>query len=145
MATTAKMLSNHFANIKELITSKKEILESIKDVGPIVAENIYRYFRSKKNIKNINKVFKSGINIFYEKANKSDALNGFTFVITGTFKKYSRVEIEEKIVRKGGKVVSSISKSTSKLLVGKNPGSKHQKALDLNIDIILEKDLSKLL
>jgi len=143
--TTAKMLANHFPNIKDFINSKKENLESIKDVGPIVAENIYKYFLSKQNIKNINKVRKSGLSIVYENLNRSGELDGSTFVITGTFEKYSRLEIEEKIISKGGKVTSSISKSTSKLLVGKNPGSKHEKALELNIDIILEKDLSKLL
>ena len=143
--TTAKMLSHHFTNIDDLIDSKKETLESINDVGPIVAENIYRYFRSKQNIKNIKKIFKFGLNIIYEDLMQSAEHSGLKFVITGTFEKYSRLEIEEKIANKGGKVMSSLSKTTSMLLVGKNPGSKYQKALDLNIDIVSEKDLSKLL
>ena len=68
-----------------------------------------------------------------------------TFVITGSFQKYSRKKLEEMIHNTSGKISSSISKNTYALLLGKNPGTKYQKAIDLNIKIVLEKDFSKLL
>ena len=68
-----------------------------------------------------------------------------TFVITGVFENYQRKEIEDGIRSKGGKISSTISKKTYALILGANPGSKYQKALDLNINIIEEGNLPKLL
>ena len=68
-----------------------------------------------------------------------------TFVITGVFNNYKRKDIEDKIRLKGGSISGSISKKTYALIVGTSPGSKYQRALDLNIKVIEESELSKLL
>ena len=71
--------------------------------------------------------------------------NGMTFVVTGVFNNYKRKEIEDRIRLKGGNISTSVSKKTYALILGFNPGSKYKKALDLNIKIIEEGGLSKLL
>ena len=75
----------------------------------------------------------------------SNKLDGLTFVITGSFENYSRKSLEEIILNNGGSVSSSISKKTSYLVLGSKPGSKHDKAKNLKVKIIDEKNFSKLL
>ena len=84
------------------------------------------------NVKNINQV-------------SSNKLDGLTFVITGSFKNYSRKSLEDIILNNGGNVSSSISKKTSYLILGIKPGSKYDKAKNLKVEIIDEKSFSKLL
>ena len=120
-------------------------LEIIKDIGPIVGENIYKFFKLQKNKNNISKLIKNGIRIIYEEVGIFQEYNGMTFVVTGVFDNYKRKEIEERIKLKGGNISTSVSKKTHALILGTNPGSKYQKALDLNIKIIKEDGLSKLL
>ena len=120
-------------------------LEIIKDIGPIVGENIYKFFKLQKNKNNISKLIKNGIRIIYEEVGIFQEYNGMTFVVTGVFDNYKRKEIEERIKLKGGNISTSVSKKTHALILGTNPGSKYQKALDLNIKIIKEGGLSKLL
>ena len=71
----------------------------------------------------------------------NENFNGKTFVITGTLTKYSRDEVEEKIENLGGRTSSSVSKKTSAVIVGENPGSKYTKAVELGIPIWNEEDL----
>ena len=142
---TAKVLSNNFSSIKSLINSDQEKLEAIKDIGPIVTKNILDFFYIKRNINIINKLIKAGINIEYPKASINKKYLNKTFVITGTFDGYSRDEIIEIISNGGGTISNSVSKNTHALILGDKPGSKYKKAKDLNIEIINEKKLSKLL
>lgn len=79
-----------------------------------------------------------------EKKKKSEDFYQKTFVITGTLQKYTREEVEQKIEQLGGKASSSVSKKTSALILGANPGSKYEKALSLNIPIWDEDTLEKL-
>ena len=117
----------------------------IKDIGPIVAINIFEFFKLQRNQKNISKLIKNGVRIIYEEMNTAQEYDGMTFVITGVFQNYKRKDIEDSIRLKGGGISTIISKKTSALILGINPGSKYQKALDLNIKIIKENDLLKLL
>ena len=142
---TAKILSNNFSPIKSLINSNKVKLEAIKDIGPIVTKNILDFFHIKRNINIIDKLIKAGINIKYPKVSVNKKYSNKTFVITGTFDDYSRDEIIEIIFNVGGTISNSVSKNTHALILGDKPGSKYQKAKDLNIEIINEKKLSKLL
>ena len=83
--------------------------------------------------------------MFEEQTTISSYLDGKSFVITGTLVSHSRSEIKEIIQGNGGKVNSSVTKKTSYLIVGENPGSKHQKAMDLKIEILSEKDFLKII
>jgi len=144
-ATTAKILSNEFSSIQELMHARKSDLEDIKDIGPIVSENIFNFFQNKDNAKIINKFIKFNLDLLYErKIYKEKSLDG-SFVITGVFEKFTREELKEILSEKGASIINTVSKNTTALIVGKNPGSKYQKALDLNIEIIDIKKLVKLL
>jgi DNA ligase (NAD+) len=143
--STARVLAKSFSTIESLMSTDKTQLEMIKDIGPIVGENIYKFFKLQKNKNNISKLIKNGIHIIYKETSIIQEYSGMTFVITGVFDKYQRKEIEDRIRLKGGNISASISKKTHALILGSNPGSKYQKALNLNIKIIEEDELSKLL
>ena len=143
--STARVLSKSFSTIDILMNADKTELEMINDIGPIVGENIYTFFKLQKNKNNILKLINNGIHIIYQEVGITQEYDGMTFVITGVFENYQRKEIEDGIRSKGGKISSTISKKTYALILGANPGSKYQKALDLNINIIEEGNLPKLL
>jgi DNA ligase (NAD+) len=143
--TTAESLAKNYTRVEELMSASKAELCSINDIGEIVAENIYNYFRNKKNQNKINNLIKLGVKIRYARTAIDNKLSGNIYVITGTFKNISRADIESALNKHGAKVTNSVSKKTTALILGANPGSKHKKAKDYNINIISEDDLIKLL
>ena len=143
--STSRVLSKSFSTLDILMNADKAELEMINDIGPIVGENIYAFFKLQKNKNNILKLINNGIHIIYQEVGITQEYDGMTFVITGVFENYQRKEIEDEIRSKGGKISSIISKKTYALILGANPGSKYQKALDLNINIIEEGSLPRLL
>ena len=143
--TTAKILSKHYTSIEELSKTKLDSLETIKDIGPVVAKNIVDFFKDNESKEILKRILNSNVNIKNMNKAASNKLDGLTFVITGSFKNYSRKSLEEIILNNGGSVSSSISKKTSYLVLGSKPGSKHDKAKNLKVKIIDEKNFSKLL
>ena len=125
--------------------TKLELLEEIKDIGPIVAKNIIDFFKDSENMEILKKILNSNVNVKNINQVSSNKLDGLTFVITGSFKNYSRKSLEDIILNNGGNVSSSISKKTSYLILGIKPGSKYDKAKNLKVEIIDEKSFSKLL
>ncbi len=143
--TTAKILSLEFPSLQSLMNARKDNLEAIKDIGPIVAENIFNFFHDNINKKIINKFIKFKLNLIYDKdKNKSKLLDG-SYVITGTFEQFSRDELKEMLSERGATITNTVSKNTKALITGKSPGSKYQKAVDLNVEIIDIEKLTKLL
>jgi len=120
-------------------------LINIDTVGPEIAKSIVNFFKIESNINTINKMLDAGVEIFYNQKVRSDKLKGKTFVLTGTLESYTRDSAKEIIESHGGKVTSSISKNTSYIIVGDNPGSKLDKAISLGIEILYEKGLEKLI
>jgi len=142
--TTSKSLASNFKNMDSLMTASIEDLCLINDIGEIVAENIFEYFRNKYNKNNIKKLFNIGLQITYSSKNSMN-LSEKTYVITGSFINMSRQDIEQSIIDNGGRVTGSISNKTTALILGLKPGSKLDKAKKLNIDIITEEEFFKLL
>ncbi len=144
---TAKLLSQKFDNIDNLINTDFDTLNNIKDIGDIIAQNIVDYFKNEENLKIINELKEIGINTKYlgkvDIENTNDEVFGKTFVLTGTLEKYTRDELKEILENLGGKVTGSVSKKTDVVIVGKDPGSKYDKAKELNITIWNEDDLKK--
>jgi DNA ligase (NAD+) len=138
-AQSAQILADHFSSLEALIKADLESLETIDQVGPKMAESVYNYFRNEKNLAVINALLAAGVKPTHEAVARSDKLAGKTFVITGTLKNFSRQEAEAAIKQAGGKTSSSVSKKTDFVLAGENPGSKLQKAQDLGVTIIDEK------
>lgn len=143
---TAIDLANHFGTLEKLKKAKMEDLEKIQDIGPIVAKSIYEWFSNKRNQKFLEDLEKVGVEIEYKKPSKKTAkLKGLKFVLTGELESMTRKEAKEKIRELGGEVSESVSKKTNFLVLGKNPGSKYEKAKKLGIKIIGEQEFLKLL
>ena len=144
-AKTGKLLALNFKNIDNLINASYEDFFSIKDIGRSIANSLYDYFRKEENIELINKLKDLGLNMDYQgkEVIESDLFNGKTFVLTGTLSKYSRDEAREKIELYGGKVTSSVTSKTDVVIVGDSPGSKYEKAKNLNITIWNEEEFVK--
>ena len=122
-----------------------EDLQEIPDIGPKVAESIYHWFQGEKNKKFINELESNGI-VFktVEKNSSNKKLANLTFVLTGSLETMSRDEAKEKIRDLGGKISSDVSKETDYVIVGSEPGSKYDKAKELNIKILNEEELIKM-
>ncbi len=138
---TAQDLANHFKKLEKLRKAKIEEIQLIPNIGPIVSENIFNYFKEEHNLNFIDKLLKNGVIILKEEEEKGDKLFNKIFVITGTLPNLSREEAKKKIISEGGRVISSVSSKTDFLLMGNNPGSKYKEAKKLNIKIINEKEL----
>lgn len=142
---TAKILTSYFKTIDNLINANYEELETIENIGPVIANNIINFFKIKQNISLINFFKENNFNLKENEIKKDLKLNNMTFVITGTLTNLLRDEAQLLIESLGGKTTSNVSKKTSYLLVGSNPGSKYKKAKDLNIPILTEKDFMELI
>ena len=115
-------------------------LQNIRDIGPKVAESIHGWFRESRNIRLLEKLDAAGISIGAVKKHAGGArLKGKTFVITGSLESMPRDEAKEKIRQLGGDVSESVSKKTSYVVVGNEPGSKYEKAKRLGVEVIDEK------
>ncbi len=146
---TAVDLAEHFGSIEKLKKVSIEELKNIQDIGPVVAESIYEFFRNKINLVFIEKLKKIGIKIKIKnkknKKNKKLKFKKIIFVLTGALESMTRYEAKEKIRALGGEISKSISSRTDYLVVGKEPGSKLKKAKKIGVEILKEKDFLKML
>jgi DNA ligase (NAD+) len=141
---TAVDLANYFGSIEKLKKATKEELERIPDVGPEVSESIYNWFRQKRNQKLIDDLLRVGVKILLpEKVSKK--LTGLTFVLTGSLETMTREEAKEKIRLLGGEISETVSKKTNYVILGKDPGSKFEKAKQLGLKMLNEQEFLKLL
>ena len=136
-AKTAKLLCKYYTTIDSLIDATEEELATIRDIGPTLSINIVNYFKDEKNIEEIKELRKLGVNMTYngKKIIEDENFKDKKFVITGSFDNISRDEIKEFIEERGGLTSDSVSKKTDVVLVGEAPGSKRDKAIELNIPI----------
>ena len=142
----AKVLAKKYKSMENLENASIEDLTNTDDIGKIMAESIYDFFRQEQNIVLIQKLKDSGLNMQEEDTELLDSkLQDQIFVITGTLDNFTRKEAEELIESHGGKVSSSVSKKTNYLLAGEASGSKLTKAQKLGITIISEQDLINLI
>ncbi len=139
----AKLLSENFSSINEIMNAKKEEIEKIEGIGGIVAESIVLFFKDEKNREIIEKLGKNGLNM-ESKIEKLNVLSGKRFVFTGTLKKYSRAEAESIVEKLGGNFTSSVSRNVDYVVAGKEHGSKYEKAKKLGVTIISEEEFNKL-
>ena len=144
-AKTGKILAQNFNTLDNLINASLEELTNIPDIGGIIAKSIKEYFDNTDNMKIINELKELGINMNYlgKKIEKNDNFFGKTFVLTGSLELFTRDEAKEIIESLGGKTVDSVSKKTSVVIVGANPGSKYTKAKELDIPIWSEEEFKE--
>ena len=142
---TAKLLATNFKTLEKLEISTEEELVTIPDIGNIIAKSIIDYFSDSNNQKIIKELKEIGLNTTYlgQEIKKSPTFSRKTFVLTGSLEIFTREEAKEKIELLGGKTSDSVSKKTSAVIVGKNPGSKYDKALKLNIPVWTEEEFKE--
>jgi DNA ligase (NAD+) len=143
---TAQLLAEHFGSIDKIAHATAEELTEVGEVGPKIAESIAEFFSESANQKLIKRLREAGINPKVQrKVPKSDKLADQTFVFTGTLAHHSREEAGAMVVEHGGKVIGSVSKKTSYVVVGADPGSKYDKAKELGVTILDEAGFEKLI
>lgn len=142
---TADILAGEYATIDDLKNASLESLSNIAGIGEIIAQSIFDYFRDENNLKLLNELKEVGVNPVSKVQPKSDILAGKTFVLTGTLQNMTRDEASAIIKSHGGKTSSSVSKKTSYVLAGENAGSKLDKAQDLGVIILTEKDFLEMI
>ncbi len=140
---TAQLLAEHFQSMDKLMKASVEELQFVSDIGPTIAESIYRFFQDKRNRGLVEKLRTAGLRFEEEVKRKEGKLSGQTFVLTGALSKFTRDEAKDIIESLGGKVTDSVSKNTTYVVVGENPGSKYDKALKLKIPILTEEGFLK--
>ena len=144
---TAKIFASIFKTLDKFMMSDFDTLKDIPEIGDIIAKSVVDYFSDEENIKIINELRNLGVNFNYlgkTVDNTNDNINGKTFVITGTLSK-SRDYYKEILEDLGGNVTGSVTKKTDYVLLGENPGSKYDKAKELNIKIINEEDFNNMI
>jgi len=145
--TTAEVLTKHFKNINNLMNASYNEIIEINEIGIKIADSINNFFQKKENVLLISKLESAGLKfVEIEKLNYNSLIKDCKFVLSGSFVNFSRNELKRIIILNGGKVSSSISKTTDFLLAGKNMGpTKKIKAKDLKIKIISEIEFQKML
>jgi DNA ligase (NAD+) len=143
---TALALAQHFKDIAALRRAGQDEIQRVPDVGPVVAEQVAKYFLDPDNALIVDRLLAGGITWPAPAPVSSDAqLSGKTFVLTGTLEALTREAAEEAIGQLGGKVSGSVSKKTSYVVAGADAGSKLKKAQQLGIEVLDEAAFLKLL
>lgn len=144
-AKTAKVLAQKLETLDNIIQSTEEELTKIPDIGGIIAKSIVDYFSDNHNRAIVEELKDLGLNMTYlgKKVESNDIFANKTFVLTGSLTIFTRDEASEKIELLGGKTSGSVSKKTSVVIVGENPGSKYEKAKELGIEIWTEKEFEE--
>src|SRR5690606_31032540 len=124
--------------LEAIMNASQEELESVPDVGPVVAQHIAGFFSETHNRNVIKQLLKAGIQWPSVDKPKQQPLAGKTFVITGTLDSMSRDEAKERLQSLGAKVSGSVSRKTNYIIAGSEPGSKLDKASKLGIEILDE-------
>ncbi len=144
---TAKILAGEFDSIDEMMNASEERLASIFEIGPIVAASIAEWFREARNRELISRLVKAGVNTRRIEQRKSAKRNleGKQFVLTGKLSRFTRDDARQMIEQRGGRVTSSVTKKTGFLVVGEDPGSKLDRARELNVQVLDEQGFLDLL
>ena len=142
----AKQLAKKYRNMDNLMNASLESLNSVDDMGEIMAESVFEFFAQPQTQDLINRLKNYGLNMEALEEESTDLrFDGKIFVLTGALDKFSRKEAEEIIERFGGKTSSSVSKKTSYVLAGEDSGSKLTKAQELGVQVISEADFEKMI
>jgi DNA ligase (NAD+) len=142
---TAQFLADAFGSMDRVMEASADELERVQEIGPRISEAIVDFFAVPGNRDLVEKLRAAGLNFAAEKKKHSSKLNGLTFVLTGTLPSLTREEAKERIEREGGNVTGSVSKKTHYVVAGADAGSKLDTARKLNVAVIDEPGLMKLL
>jgi DNA ligase (NAD+) len=143
--TVARALTRAFGNLGRLREASVADIEAVSGIGPIVAKAVRAFFDNERNAALVDKLVEAGVRTDTATARGASTLEGWTVVLTGGLERFSRDEAKEAVEDRGGKVTSSVSKKTSVVVVGTDPGSKADKARELGVPTVDEAEFVKLL
>jgi len=144
----AKVLAREFGSLEEIMAADRERFQQIREIGPEISESLAIYWSEPHNREVIAQLRESGVQIAPGMARSNrekSALAGKTFVFTGGLDHFTRNGAQEAVEAKGARVSSSVSKKTSYLVVGRDPGSKLDQARTLGVHILTEQEFSALI
>jgi DNA ligase (NAD+) len=143
--TTAFQIAREVGSLEKLQNMTESEFEALEGIGPTIAASIAAFFSQERNVAIIDKLRVAGVDPKEAPKKTGGALDGKTFVLTGTLENWSRSDAAQAIEDRGGKVTSGVSKKTHYVIAGANPGSKLDKATQLGVEVIDEAGLEKLL
>ena len=142
--TTAQTLAREFGELEPLMAADIEALEAVRDIGPVVARHVVDFFAERHNRDVIEKLCKAGISWPATEKPQQQPLAGKVFVLTGTLS-MPRNELKQQLQLLGARVTGSVSKKTDYVVVGENPGSKRDQALQLGVTVLGEAECLQLM
>lgn len=144
----AELLARHFGDLETIMEASAEELEGVEGIGPTIAESVSRFFADQDNRAEVGRLRVLGVRfppVKQIRASEEGPLSGKSFVLTGTLPGLARDKAKTRIEAAGGKVTSSVSKKTSYLVAGEEPGSKLRKAQELGVEVLDAAGLMRLL
>jgi DNA ligase (NAD+) len=141
----ADVLAGTFGSLDGLKEAGTEELTEIPEIGPRIGESIINFFKQDQNLKVIEKLRAAGVNMTEQVKTELQTLAGLTFVLTGALTDFTRESATAEIEKRGGRVSSSVSSKTDYVVVGADPGSKHDKALSLGVKVLDERGFAELI
>jgi len=143
----ARILAENLPSLEELSKASEETLQAIPEIGPRTAQSVRVFFQEERNRKLLQRLTEYGLRMKeeVEEKKKKASLVGRTFVFTGSLEHYSRQQVETLIERLGARAVSSVSKKLDYVVLGKDPGSKYEKARKLGLRILTEEEFLKII
>ncbi len=141
---TAQFLAEHFGSMDALMQASEEELQEVNEVGPRIAQSIVEFFQEPKNRALVKQLHDLGLRLTGTKKKRGMVLAGKTFVLTGTLAHFTRDEAKQLIEDAGGRVSGSVSKKTDFVVAGDDAGSKLEKAKELGVRVIGEKEMQEL-
>ena len=145
---SARDLAEHFGTMDRLASATFSELTDVRDVGPKVAESVLAFFREPRNREILRRLADAGVNMKEAEKGVSagkSPLAGKTVVLTGALERFTRKEAEEAVLARGGRVSGSVSRKTDYVVVGRDPGSKYEKARELGVTVLDEREFERLL
>ena len=147
---TSEVITRSYSTLDKFEKARLEALIEINEIGPKIAESIILFFKEKENLAIIERLRSAGLNFNLEeekmrKEKVTQILAGKQFVLTGTLKDFTRTQAKKIIIELGGRVTGSVSKKTDYVVAGEEPGSKYQKAQELDVNIINEEEFKKII
>jgi DNA ligase (NAD+) len=141
-AGAAELLARRFGTMEALMGASEDVVGEVRGIGPAIAAAVTAFFREERNRKLVERLAKAGVRMDEPvKVTAGGVFEGQTFVLTGTLPKLSRGEATQLIEQAGGAVTGSVSKKTTAIVAGDEPGSKIEKAKQLGIQIWDESEL----
>jgi DNA ligase (NAD+) len=146
-AGVAELLAAHFGDLPPLMSATREELEAVPGIGPTIAESLAAFFAEERNRSEVERLLAHGVRFEASapRVAREGPLAGCSLVLTGTLEGLTRDEAKARIEAAGGRVTSSVSKKTSYVVAGKEPGSKLRKAEELEVEILDQAGLEALL